>query len=176
MVTHSRIDMDEFVELVENNPEKHFDFTADGEIIEVSPKLIHGLIQAEIARAIGNYLHQNHIPEIRVATEVAHDLNGWPCRPDVSLNRITDAQIPTTAPLLAVEIKSDSNSLKDLRAKARKYIEHGTRMVWLIFPDKRLVEVYEAGADDLILTEKDTLNGGAALPHFTLPVQDIFVA
>ena len=47
-------------------------------------------------------------------------------------------------------------------------------MVWLIFPEKRLVEVYQPEADIEILNENDTLNGGDVLPGFTLAVKDIF--
>lgn len=166
MVT--RITMEQFVELVERHPDRHFDFNADGEVIEVSPKRVHSRLQARLARVLiapAGY---------EVLTECAHDLNGWPCRPDVSIDRIGDEAIPTTAPLLAVEIKSDSNSDKDLRAKARRYLEHGTRMVWLVFPEKRIVEVYQPDADDQILTLDDALDGGVVLAGFRLALRDLF--
>lgn len=76
--------------------------------------------------------------------------------------------------MLAVEIKSDSNSYKDLRAKARKYLEHGTAMVWLIDPHKRFVEVYQANSDDQVLFDTDTLDGGEVLPGFRLAVKELF--
>ncbi|MBZ0299853.1 MAG: Uma2 family endonuclease [Anaerolineae bacterium] len=165
--------MDAFVDLVESNPDKHFDFTAEGEIIEVSPKLIHGLIQAEIAGILRDYLRANPLGRNRVVTEVAHHLDGWPCRPDVSIDLIGEEAIPTIAPLLAVEIKSDSNTLKDLRAKARKYLEKGTSMVWVVLPEQRMMEVYQVGADDRILTEHDTLSGASVLPGFGAPVREL---
>ena len=174
MTIRTPFTMADFIQLVESNPDKHFDFNADGEIIEVSPKLIHGLIQAEIAGLLREWLRAHPLEDYRVVTEVVHDLNGWPCRPDVSINRVGSEQIPTTAPLLAAEIKSDSNSLKDLRIKSRRYPEKGTALAWLVIPEKRVVEVYQNGQDELLLTEEDTLTGGDVLPGFAVPVRDIF--
>lgn len=175
MVAKAHITIQDFVDLVERYPDKHFDLTAEGEVIEVSPKLLHGLIQARIAYLISVYLRSTPaLSGYGVATEVAHQLGDWPCRPDVSINGLSDEQIPTTAPLLAVEIKSDANTYTDLRAKARKYIEHGTKMVWLAYPEKQIVEVYQPDADDQLLTLTDTLDGGAALPGFSVPVRELF--
>jgi Uma2 family endonuclease len=47
-------------------------------------------------------------------------------------------------------------------------------MVWLVFPQKQLIEVYRPDADVVILTADDMLEGGDVLPGFTLPVKDIF--
>ena len=87
---------------------------------------------------------------------------------------VGDEEIPTIAPLVAVEIKSNSNTYKDLRAKARKYLEHGTAMVWLVYPGRRFVEVYQANADDQVLFDTDMLDGGEVLPGFTLAVKELF--
>lgn len=173
MVVKAHITIQEFVDLVERHPDKHFDLTAEGEVIEVSPKLVHGRCQTRFARHLDVWMDTNPLPGYVVATEVAHDLNGWPCRPDVSID-LEGEEIPTTAPLLAVEIKSDANTYTDLRAKARKYIEHGTKMVWLAYPEKQIIEVYQPDVDDQLLTVTDTLDGGAALPGFSVPVRAIF--
>ncbi|MBZ0302789.1 MAG: Uma2 family endonuclease [Anaerolineae bacterium] len=175
MVTRAGVTIQEFIDLVERHPDQHFDLTAEGEIIEVSPKLIHGLIQARVAYLLNHWFAtaQTLVGYV-VVTEVAHDLAGWLCRPDVSINRADDEAIPKQAPLLAVEIKSDANTYSDLRAKARKYLELGTKMVWLVYPDKQLIEVYQADADDQILTADDSLDGGAMLPGFSVAVKALF--
>jgi Uma2 family endonuclease len=46
--------------------------------------------------------------------------------------------------------------------------------VWLIYPAKRLVEVYRQDADSDILTADDTLQDDAVLPGFVLSVHEIF--
>lgn len=176
MVAKTQMTIEAFVELVENNPDKHFEFTADGEVIEVSPKRIHSRIQALFARFLDVFMDSSPLADdYEVLTECAHEINGWPCRPDVSIDRKGDEQILTTPPLLAIEIKSDSNTYKDQREKARQYLAHGTGLVWLVFPAKQLIEVHQAAADDQILTLGDTLAGGTVLPGFTLALRDIFV-
>lgn len=168
MQRHTPITARQFIELVERNSVKHFELTVDGEVIEVSPKRAHGRQQVFFAKALTP-------PEgYEVLTEVLHDIGGWLCQPDVSIDLQGDDEIITTPPLLAIEIKSETNTYKELRARARKYIERGTLIVWLVFPEKRVIEVYQADADDQLLTEHDTLSGGALLPDFNIALKEIF--
>jgi Uma2 family endonuclease len=51
--------------------------------------------------------------------------------------------------------------------------KHGAKLVWLIYPEKRLVEVYRQDADSDILTGDDTLQGDDVLPGFVLSVHEI---
>lgn len=45
-------------------------------------------------------------------------------------------------------------------------------MVWLIYPEKRIIEVQTPDMVEL-LTGGDTLNGGEVLPGFSLPLAEI---
>jgi Uma2 family endonuclease len=76
-------------------------------------------------------------------------------------------------PDLAVEVKSPSDSVRQLREKAEYYLQHGTRLVWLIFPAQRIIEVYTLDEVE-ILIEGDSLTGGDVLPGFSMPVADVF--
>lgn len=175
MVARTQITADAFIELVENNPDKRFDITADGEVIEVSPKRIHSRIQSLFAHFFVDFMRDSSLSEqYEVLTECLHDIEGWLCEPDVSIDLKGDDEIVTTPPLVAVEIKSDSNTYKDQRAKAHRYLELGTKMVILTFTEKRLMELYQAGADDQILTIDDVLNGGDVLPGFQVAVKAFF--
>lgn len=77
-------------------------------------------------------------------------------------------------PDLAVEIKSPTDTVRQLREKAAYYLEHGVRLVWLIYPAHRVVEVYQPDADLEFLTMSDTLTVGDVLPGFAMPVAEIF--
>ncbi len=57
--------------------------------------------------------------------------------------------------------------------KAAFYLENGAKMVWLIYPRQRIVEVLTA-ADRQLLTENDTIEGGDLLPGFSVAVRDLF--
>ncbi len=170
MVAQDRTIMEEFLELVERFPDKHFAFNAQGEIVEASISFMHGWLQVHIGSLL-----RDHLPAgFYMVSNVAYELDGWACRPDVSISQPPDDEPIPMAPLVAVEIKSESNSLKDQREKARQYIPRGTSLVMLIFPEKRLVEVYQPAVDDQILTTADTFDGGTVLPGCQIAVNDIF--
>lgn len=48
------------------------------------------------------------------------------------------------------------------------------RIVWLIYPRERMVEVYTPDGEVEILFEGDELTGGSVLPEFTMPVSEVF--
>jgi Uma2 family endonuclease len=102
-------------------------------------------------------------------------------QPDVSLRLNPDAELTTkgatvSAPDVIVEVKSPDDSFDDLRDKARYYIANGARLVILVFPRPRIVEVYRPGVPSDILTIEDTLEGYDVLPEFSLPVAKLFVS
>lgn len=99
--------------------------------------------------------------------------------PDVFF-RYTDAPPVTQGPVIgmpdvAVEIKSPDDTYTAMRAKAA-YLERGCRMVLLVYPEKRIVEVYQPDADIQILQIDDVIDGGAVLPGFRLPLRELFKA
>ncbi len=78
------------------------------------------------------------------------------------------------APDLAVEVVSPSERETDLLAKVGDYFASGSRMVWLLFPEKRVVKVFTAPFEMTTLTENDELTGGDLLPDFKVRVGDLF--
>ncbi len=77
-------------------------------------------------------------------------------------------------PDLAVEVRSPSESMRSLLAKARTYLEAGVRLVWLVDPNSRTVIVLAPDAEPQTLTDGDVLDGGEVVPGFRLPVSNIF--
>jgi Uma2 family endonuclease len=82
--------------------------------------------------------------------------------------------IPNLVPDLAVEVLSKGNTAKEMRRKLFDYFAAGVRLVWIIDPKARTVEVYTAPDRFTLLTEEQTLDGGTVLPGFTLPLQQLF--
>ncbi len=58
--------------------------------------------------------------------------------------------------------------------KAHYYLANGAQVVWLVFPNKRYVEVYQPDSEMEVLLGDDLLDGGDVLPGFTMPVADVF--
>ena len=77
-------------------------------------------------------------------------------------------------PDMVVEVASQSDTLQSINDKARMWLDYGTQLVWVVFPNSRSVDVHPAGGAVFTLGEGDTLDGGDVLPGFSCAVQDIF--
>ena len=80
-----------------------------------------------------------------------------------------------TPPTLAIEIVSQGQSLRDLRAKCRLYRESGVEIAWLIHPDRCWVEVWE----DLRSGERIERTGlleSPRLPGLRIEINSVFAA
>jgi Uma2 family endonuclease len=89
--------------------------------------------------------------------------------------RMPDKAFPKLAPDLTVEILSRSNTRKEMLKKREDYFKVGVRIAWEVDPVKRTVTVYNSPAEPMIvLTEKDTLDGGRVLPDFKLSLRKLF--
>jgi Uma2 family endonuclease len=151
-----------------------------GEIIEKVPTQEHGVIATKISARLLTFMEDNDIKG-HVAVEArfrAKDDTQNDRLPDVSVHLTTEHVVEKGAvegmPDLAVEIKSPDDSLAEMREKARFYRQKGSRLVWLVYTEKRLVEVYESNGNEETLTENDSLDGKDVLPGFSLPVKNLF--
>ena len=73
-----------------------------------------------------------------------------------------------------VEVASPSDSVREVNDKARMWLSYGTRLVWVLHPNRRSVDVHPLGGTVATLTNEDTLNGGEVLPGFECSLSDIF--
>jgi Uma2 family endonuclease len=173
-----------FCELPEN-ADRHFELI-DGEIAE---KEVAGIQSSSVAMRIGFlltlFLEQNlgqdgELLGTLTDAQGSYALNSSTAlMPDIGF--ISKARMPVatvsaapTAPDLAVEVLSPSDRLRAMRLKADRYLANGTRIVWLVIPKTRQIEVYDGDADPVVLTGDDVLTGGAVLPGFSCTVADVF--
>ena len=77
-------------------------------------------------------------------------------------------------PDLVVEIVSPSDSRRAVAEKVQMWLDYGVRLVWVAWPDSRTIDVHPAGGPVTTLTKSDTLDGGAVLPGFAMPVREVF--
>lgn len=78
------------------------------------------------------------------------------------------------APDLAVEVLSAGNTPAEIERKRRELFESGTRLIWVVDPVARSVDVFTGPDAKTTLTEHDTLTGGDLLPGFELPIHEWF--
>ena len=95
---------------------------------------------------------------------------------DMPAGGVDNPAVPRVPPTLAVEVISESNTAREMRQKAKEYFGSGSRLVWMIYPKTRTVEVFEQLQEHptRTLTESDILDGGAVLPGFSISVSEIF--
>jgi len=77
-------------------------------------------------------------------------------------------------PDLVVEVISPNDLAVDLVRKRLDWLEAGAKLVWIVDPEDRSVQVYACGARPVICTAEDTLPGEPVLPGFAVPVADLF--
>jgi Uma2 family endonuclease len=155
----------------------------DGMIVEKNmPTEEHAVIAGLFIYHLNHYAIERRLgiagPEERF--RVSGDVKNTR-QPDVSLRLNPDAELTTkgatvSAPDVIVEVKSPDDSFDDLRDKAHYYIANGARLVILVFPRPRIVEVYRPGVPSDILTVENTIQGYDVLPGFSLPIAKVFAS
>ncbi|NWJ95665.1 MAG: Uma2 family endonuclease [Chloroflexi bacterium] len=83
---------------------------------------------------------------------------------------------PEIAPDLAVEVTSPSDRVFEIEAKIKEYQIAGVKLVWVIHPYSRRVDVYRlaSGPKPYSYLNEDELDGEDVIPGFKLKVSLIF--
>ena len=54
------------------------------------------------------------------------------------------------------------------------WLRYGVRLVWVVRPEERLIDVHRDGHPVAALNESETLDGLDILPGFSCPVREVF--
>ena len=141
----------------------------------------HGVLVAHIAWLLTSYSYPNDYGRVRAGDSgflLEHDpdtVRG----PDIAWvapGRL-DSPVPGyahLAPDLVVEVKSPSNSNREMADRAMMWLSHGTRMAIVADPGPVTLSVFLPGKPPLVLGEFDVFDGGDVLPGFSEPVWRFF--
>lgn len=88
--------------------------------------------------------------------------------------RLPAEPAPALVPDLAAEVLSEGNTAEEMSRKLVDYFEAGVRLVWYFDPRHKTVKVFTAPETSQLLSERDILTGGDALPGFTLSLKTFF--
>lgn len=80
------------------------------------------------------------------------------------------------APDFVIELRSPIDSLRDVHAKMREYIENGVRLGWLLDPGSRRVSVYRPNAEVETLDDPAEVSADPELPGFVLDLHLVWNA
>lgn len=119
-------------------------------------------------------------PELRlgeVHMEMGYRMGSTPqswLQPDVSITQAGQSgdDYYEGAPLVAIEVASDSQSAAHLEAKAQMYLSHGGREVWLIYPKTGHVWICRAGKTTV--EQQENVICSEVLPGVEVRLEDIF--
>jgi len=154
----------------------------DGTLVEKAMGFEEARLASTLGQFVENYLDDNNLG-FSVGADGTIKLDFGLVRiPDLSFiawDRVPDRKmprqkIPAIAPNLAVEVLSASNTKAEMARKRREYFRAGTQLVWEVDPVGRLVRVYTRPDVFTVVTEDGTLDGGEALPGFTLTLKQWF--
>jgi Uma2 family endonuclease len=83
-------------------------------------------------------------------------------------------RFPPLCPDFVVELRSRTDTLKNLRQKMEEYLANGAQLGWLIDPQERRVYVYGLGAAVEVLDDPRTVSGQPLLRGLVLELPEIW--
>ena len=155
----------------------------NGEVIELSgpPMPTHGRTQVKAASVLARFAERGGHGEAFIWTGFLISRDPDTVRaPDVAFvlaGRLPDGDLPgylPFAPDIAVEVVSPSDTPSAARARALMWLDAGSALVWMLFPDSRSVTVYRADGTIATLGEDDILDAAPVLDGFFVKISDLF--
>jgi Uma2 family endonuclease len=143
---------------------------------------LHGRIAVRLARAIGNFVDTHGLGDV-LAAETGFKLESNPDTvraPDVAFVHRDRVPHPATrgfaalAPDLAVEVLSPTDRPGEVLSRVASWLSAGSRLVWVVDPDRRQARVYRADGSASLLTDQDSLDGEDVLSGFSCALATVF--
>jgi Uma2 family endonuclease len=187
-----RVDMSAIVSVPAYTPEDLLSLPDDGKGYElVGGRLVEkqtGAFASWLAARIGSMVAR--YSERRSLGFTLESQAGYQCfpddprkvrKPDVSFirrgrfpdDRIPEGHIPVP-PDLAVEVVSPNDTAYEVTAKVEEYLTASIPLVWVVYPNARVIHVYRAGGTLERLGETDELTAPDLLPDLRCRVADLF--
>ncbi len=151
------------------------------EINQMSTGTLHGIVTSRLTAYLTIYVIDNDLGET-CAAETGFRLTPNTVRgADLAFIRKEKLEIfgiPInffpTAPDLAVEVISPSNTYDEIQDKIEKYFAGGTKLIWIVDPKRHKIFVHRPNNTVSLLSETDFLEGEDVIPNFHLPLEKIF--
>ena len=163
-------------------PGKQVELVRGQLVVREPPGTRHGAIAANLTYWLSSFVRQRQLGSVfaqDTGFKIARDpdtVRG----PDVAFvvrersNRIPQQGYAELAPDLVAEILSPGDAAADVLAKVADWLAAGTRLVWVVDPERSLVHVYRPDGSLTVLQNDDSLDGESVLPGFRCPVVSIF--
>jgi Uma2 family endonuclease len=77
-------------------------------------------------------------------------------------------------PNLAIEVISPNDLAENMEERIADFLQAGTQLLWVLYPNTRTVYVFRQGGSVSRLTTPDELTGEDVLPGFACRVEELF--
>ena len=162
--------------------------TVHGQRVEMPPMSIRAvMVTTRISSALNAFARPKGLgeafTELLIHVPLPED-GSRDRRPDVSffayprspstITGVPNVNAWDVIPDLAIEVTSPTDRAEAQREKVLEYFRAGVRIVWVVYPNLRLIDVYETPTTIRVFGPADTLTGDPVLPEFQLVLSDLF--
>ena len=180
----AKITDEEFLELCRNNADLRMEMSKEGDLIIMPPTggITSGINFSLVVR-LGVWAEKDGTGKGFESNALFVLPNGAKRMPDMSWvklerwNKLTDEQkksFPPICPDFVVELRSPSDSIRDLQDKMEEYIQNGAQLGWLIDPIQKKVFVYRPNVSMEELDKPTSISGEPLLKGFKLDLKPYF--
>ena len=156
----------------------------EGELVElVPPGASHGFVASNAGATLREFVRPRRLGAVFAAEtgfviSTDSDTVRAPDAAFVAFDRLPEGRLPRgylrLSPDLVVEVVSPSDTASEVRDKIRAWLDAGSRLAWVVYPETRSVTVYRSMDDVRILVPNDTLDGAPVLDGFSIRVLELF--
>jgi Uma2 family endonuclease len=174
----------EFYEFCRLNPDLSLELTSEGDLIIMPPTGgKSGRRNSKLNLRLGTWTEKDGTGQAFDSSTVFTLPNGAKRSPDFAwisnerwdaLTEEEQERFPPLCPDFVVELRSRTDTLKNLRQKMEEYTANGAQLGWLIDPQERQVYVYRPGAPVEQLDDPRTVSGEPLLRGLELALREIW--
>ena len=175
---------DEFAAFCDEHPDLFFEMSAEGDLIVMPPT--HSETGARNLEILGQLRNFTRNDGRGIATDSSTGFvlpNGARRSPDGAwtpksarekLNPKSRKGFWHLCPDFVIELRSDSDRLKAVRAKMREYMQNGAKLGWLIDPEARAIEIYRPDREPERLENAESVRGEGPVEGFELDLRTVW--
>jgi Uma2 family endonuclease len=179
-----RMSLEDFYDFCEENRDLRIERTKEGNVIIMPPAYSEtGRKNFNLAVDFGIWARQDKTG-IGFDSSTGFTLpNGATRSPDVSWIRLERwntlpkekrKKFAKIAPDFVIELRSETDRLRDLQKKMREYTENGVLLGWLIDPQNKRVHIYRPQTETKVLENPKEVSGEPFLKGFILNLKEIW--
>jgi Uma2 family endonuclease len=154
----------------------------DGVLVEKAMGFSESLLAGALIQILRNFVIPRNLGVVSGPDGTVRLFPGLIRIPDVAFaswdrfadRKIPNVPIPSLAPDLVIEVLSESNTQGETERKRGEYFAAGVRLIWQVNPETRSVDVYTQDGSVMRLSGAQTIDGGAVLAGFALPLPELF--